>query len=88
MKQNWLDFLSLPAESAFPHHAAHRASALETLLLHLCVIRVETATSAPLVRTGIELSNLAALLDFPNVIRPNESNPDSETSHLQTSLSP
>ena len=23
-----------------------------------------------------------ALLDFPNVVRPNESNPDSETSHF------
>ena len=30
----------------------------------------------------IKLFNLAALLDFPNVIKPNESNPDSETSHF------
>ena len=29
---------------------------------------------------GIKQSNPAALLDFPNVIRPNESNSDRETS--------
>ena len=51
---------------------------------------------ALLARTGIKLFNLAALLDFPNVIGPNESNLDRETRHfaqnnssneLQTSLS-
>ena len=31
---------------------------------------------------GIKQSNLAALLDFPNVIRPIESNTDDETSHF------
>ena len=31
---------------------------------------------------GIKQFNLAALLDFPNVIKPNESNPDSETSNF------
>ena len=59
-------------------------------------------SGAPLARTGIKRSNLASLQDFPNVISPNESNPDDETSHfvvvwtrtnkismeLQTSLSP
>ena len=33
----------------------------------------------PLARMMLKQSNLAALLDFPNVIRPNESNPDDET---------
>ena len=49
--------------------------------------------SAPLARTGMKLSNLAALLDFPNVI--NESNPDDGLDaqkknypQLQTSLFP
>ena len=37
---------------------------------------------APLARTGIKQFNFAGLLDFPNVIRPNESNPDDETSHF------
>ena len=37
---------------------------------------------APLARTGIKLLNLAALLDFPNVIRPNETNPDGATSNV------
>ena len=31
---------------------------------------------------GIKLFNLAALLDFPNVIGPNESNPDRDTSRF------
>ena len=31
---------------------------------------------------GIKQCNVAALPDFPNVIRPNESNPDSVTSHF------
>ena len=39
-------------------------------------------SGAPLVRRGIKQSHFAALLDFPNVIRPNESNPESETSHF------
>ena len=37
---------------------------------------------ATLARTGIKRFNLVALLDFPNVIRPNELNPDDETSHF------
>ena len=58
--------------------------------------------SALLARTGLKRCNLAALLEFPNVIRPNELNPDDERSHyaafwtlkkkisteLQTSLFP
>ena len=36
---------------------------------------------------GIKRYNLVALLDFPNVIGPKESNPDDETNHSQ-SLSP
>ena len=35
--------------------------------------------SAPLARTGIKQSKLVVLLGFPNVVRPNESNLDSET---------
>ena len=31
---------------------------------------------------GIKLFNLVAFLDFPNIIRLNESNPDSRTSHF------
>ena len=38
--------------------------------------------SAQLARTEIKQSNLAALLDFPSVIRPNGSNPDDETSNF------
>ena len=36
-------------------------------------------SGSPLARTVIKQSNLVALLDFPKVIRPNESNPDCET---------
>ena len=39
-------------------------------------------SDAPLARMRINRFNCAALLDFPNVIRPNESNPDTETSHF------
>ena len=39
-------------------------------------------SGAPLARTGIKRFDLAALLDFPSVIRPNESNPDGETTHF------
>ena len=38
---------------------------------------------APLARTGIKQFNRAALLDFPKVIGPKESNPDGETSHFE-----
>ena len=31
---------------------------------------------------GLKRSNLTALIDFPNVIRRNGSNPDDETSHF------
>ena len=37
---------------------------------------------ALLARTGMKRFNLAALLDFPKVIGPNESNSESETSHF------
>ena len=64
--------------------AARGTCALLTLLLRLCVIRVERLlpVSAPLARTGLKRSDLTALLDFPNVLRPDESNPDDETSHF------
>ena len=48
IKQKCLDFpgLEIPgSDGAFPHHWAHRASALETLLLRLRVIQVEPAAS-------------------------------------------
>ena len=48
MKPKWLDFpgLKIPAsEAVLPHLWVHRASALQTLLLHLCVVQVELATS-------------------------------------------
>ena len=48
MKPKWLDFpgLKIPgSEAALPHHWANRASALESLRLFVCEIRVEPATS-------------------------------------------
>ena len=47
--------------------------------------KVKTLSSGsfkPEVTTGIKLFNLAALLNFPKLIGPNESNPDSETNHF------
>ena len=72
-------------------------------LLCLCVIRVELGyfrSGAQLARTGIKRSTLVALLYFPNVVKPNGSNPDDESfrssldaqknvsTELQISLSP
>ena len=72
------------SEPAVLHHWTHRASALETLLLRLCVIPGAGYLWFPtlLARIGIKQYNLEALLDFQNVIGPNESNPDSFTSHF------
>ena len=49
MKQKWLDFTGLKilgSDAALPHHWAVGTRTLLTLPLHLCVIRVEPATSA------------------------------------------
>ena len=80
IEAKWLNFPGLKisgSEAVLSHHWAHKASSLETLLLRLCVIRVEPATSGWCSTNGA--FNRAALLHFPKVIRPDESNSDGET---------
>ena len=73
--------LKIPGSDVLPHHWAHRAGEDETSLLLLCVTKVELATSG-LTCMGIIWFNLATLQNFPNVIKPNKSNPDSETNNF------
>ena len=72
MKPKWLDFLGLNipgSEAALPHHWVHGVSALETSLSVSNYSRAGYFLfPALLARMGIKQFNLAALLDFPNVI--------------------
>ena len=62
-----------------------QSRALETLLLHLCVIRIEPATTGLALHQLVQEKkrfHLAALFRLSKVIGPNKSNPESEISHF------
>ena len=79
---NWFNFLPLSAGASWIDFLVPLAP---DLVLSTTVMKQKRVSyfrfSAPLAKTGIKLSNVAALLDFQNVIRPSESNPDSEANH-------
>ena len=72
------------ANANFSYWSKNALYYLDTVLLadpHSFIWKL-LQSEASLAKMGIKWFNRVALLDFPNVIKPNESNPDSKTSHF------
>ena len=86
MKQKMADFLGLKIPGSMRGPSCGLWSKCTTDFSSSSVCNSSRASyfqsGASQARTGIKRSKLAALLDFPNVIRPNESRPDDETSRI------
>ena len=82
MKQKWFGFPGLKTTGSDAALLLFRTSDSSSSSVCNSSRAIYFWFNAPLARMGIKQSNRVALLDFPSVIRPNESNPDDETSHF------
>ena len=76
MKQKWFGFPGLKTTGSDAALLLFRTSDSSSSSVCNSSRAIYFWFNAPLARMGIKQSNRVALLDFPSVIRPNESNPD------------